>query len=78
MLEKYYKPQSVTWWAGAGLIAMGIISGIGEGFDIGGITRMVDAWTGNLGAYVLIVQGAGLIGIRGAIGASTSKPSDGA
>ena len=66
-MNKYIKPKSVTWWAGAGLLVMGIVVGIGQGFDLGGITAVIDAWTGGLGSAALMAQGAGLIGLRGAL-----------
>ena len=67
MIKKYIKPMSLTWWAGLSLITMGLVVGLGQGFNIGGITAVIEAWTGGMGAYVLIMQGAGLIGIRGAL-----------
>ena len=64
---KYVKPKSVTWWAGASLIAMGGLLGIDQGYDIGALADVFRAWSGNIGPSVLIAQGAGLIGIRGAL-----------
>ena len=67
MERKYFKPRSLTWWAGIGLITMGLIVGLGQGFDIGGITAAIEAWTGGIGSAALMAQGAGLIGLRGAL-----------
>lgn len=68
MTVKYVKPKSVTWWAGAALIGLGGLIGIDAGHDLGAVADIARAWTGNVGASVLIAQGAGLIGIREAIG----------
>lgn len=67
MQARYFKPKSVTWWAGTSLICLGGLLGIDAGYDLGGAADVVRAWTGNVGASVLLAQGAGLIGIRGAL-----------
>lgn len=67
MHRRYFKPKSLTWWAGAILIGLGVLLGIDAGYDMGGLAEVIRAWTGNVGASVLIAQGAGLIGIRGAL-----------
>lgn len=64
---KYLKPQSVTWWAGVSLILMGGLLGVDQGYEVGPIADVVRSWTGGLGPSVLIAQGAGLVGIRGAL-----------
>ena len=65
--SKYIKPKSVTWWAGVSLISMGGALGLDAGVDIGPVAHIIDAWTGSMGAGALIAQGAGLIGLRGAL-----------
>ena len=65
--SKYVKPKSVTWWAGVSLISMGGALGVDAGVDIGPAAEIIDAWTGSMGAGALIAQGAGLIGLRGAL-----------
>ena len=67
MQARYFKPKSVTWWAGATLIGLGGLLGVDAGYDLGAMADVIRAWTGNTGASVLIAQGAGLIGIRGAL-----------
>ena len=67
MEMKYFKPLSVTWWAGVALITMGGVIGIDAGYPIGGAADVIRAWTGGMGAATLIAQGAGLIGLRGAL-----------
>ena len=64
---KYIKPKSVTWWAGVAMVVMGGVLGIDDGYDLGASIDVLRAWTGGMGASVLIAQGAGLIGIRGAM-----------
>jgi len=64
---KYIKPKSVTWWAGVAMVGMGGALGIDDGYDLGAAIDVLRAWTGGMGASVLIAQGAGLIGIRGAM-----------
>lgn len=68
MMRRYFKPKSVTWWAGFGLIITGLLRGLGAGLDLGALAYVIDAWTGDATPSVLIMQGAGLIGVRGAIG----------
>ena len=48
---KYFKPKSVTWWSGIGLLITGIATSI--------IEKKLD--------MVTITQGLGLIGVRAAI-----------
>lgn len=67
MSGKYFKPKSVTWWAGMLLISMGGALGVDAGVDIGPAAEIIDAWTGSMGSGALIAQGAGLIGLRGAL-----------
>jgi len=64
---KYFKPKSVTWWAGVSLIATGGVIGVDVGYDVGPIADVLNAWTGPVGPSLLIAQGAGLVGIRGAL-----------
>lgn len=66
-MNRYYKPKSVAWWAGAGLILSGLVRGLGAAVDLGAVGAVIDAWSGALPPSVLILQGAGLIGLRGAI-----------
>ena len=66
---RYFKPTSLTWWAGAGLILTGLVRGLGAGVNLGPLADVIDAWSGMAAPSVLILQGAGLIGLRGALGA---------
>ena len=63
----YFKPKSVTWWAGIGLTAMGVALAAHEGFDLGGFGVFVDALVGGQKPATLIGQGMGLVGLRGAL-----------
>jgi hypothetical protein len=67
MIRSYLQPKSVTWWAGAGLIVTGLLRGLDAGFNLGGMADVIDAWSGSASPSVLILQGAGLIGLRGAL-----------
>jgi hypothetical protein len=64
---RYILPKSLTWWAGAGLVITGFIRGLGAAIDLGSVGAVIDAWSGALPPSVLILQGAGLIGLRSAI-----------
>ncbi len=64
---RYFLPKSLTWWAGAGLVLTGLVRGLGAAFDLGPVGAVIDAWSGALPPSVLILQGAGLIGLRGAM-----------
>jgi hypothetical protein len=68
---KYFKPKSVTWWAGAAALGAGCVLAVHEGYDLGGLGVTLEELTGGLGAYTLLVQGAGLIGLRGAFNDQT-------
>ena len=81
----YLKPTSVTWWAGVGLIVMGIVAATGWAPDVGsadaGVGGVINAVLsalstllgagdiGSMSPQFMIVNGIGLIGIRKAIGA---------
>ena len=59
----YYKPKSVTWWAGAASIAIGVLGVLRP--DAGPISEIMGALLGADGSPAsLIALGAGLIGIR--------------
>jgi hypothetical protein len=68
MNARYFKPRSVTWWAGVFLVVMGATLGVDEGYDIGAVADVIRAWTEGIGPAALIGQGLGLIGLRGALG----------
>lgn len=70
-MKRYILPKSLTWWAGAGLIATGLVRGLGAAIDLGAVGAVIDAWSGALPPSVLILQGAGLIGLRSALKASS-------
>ena len=67
MKLKYCRPRSLTWWSGVGFIVMGGLLGISEGWDLGALARVLNAWTDGMGAGPLIATGLGLIGAREAI-----------
>ena len=59
----YYKPKSLTWWAGAASIAIGVLGVLRP--DAGPISEIMGALLGADGSPAsLIALGAGLIGIR--------------
>lgn len=66
-MSRYFKPRSVTWWAGLGLLLTGLLRGLDAAINLGPVAAVIDAWTGSIAPSVLILQGAGLIGLRGAI-----------
>lgn len=67
MNRKYLKPTSVTWWSGVALVLMGLTLGVHDGYGIGPFGDTLRAWVGDLGPSALMAQGAGLIGLRGAL-----------
>ena len=72
-MRRYLLPKSVTWWAGAAMIITGLLRGLGEGVDLGAIASIIDAWSGAASPSLLIMQGAGLIGLRGAIAQTAGR-----
>lgn len=71
-MRSYLLPKSMTWWAGLGLILTGLLRGVDAGFDLGGMADVIDAWSGSTSPSVLIMEGAGLIGLRGALSRATT------
>ena len=66
METKYVKPRSMSWWAGVAMVAMGFLVGLSEAVDLRGWEAVIAAWTGGVPANVLLLNGASVIGIRGA------------
>lgn len=79
---RYFRPGSLTWWAGCALIGLGILQALGFpsawAADAGGLTGVLHALTGALAALTgasgqegspaaLIALGAALIGLRDAM-----------
>lgn len=65
MEAKYFKPRSVSWWAGVALAGLGIARGLADGLpQLAPAATVIDAWTGGIGPSVLIAQGASIIGLR--------------
>lgn len=64
----YFKPRSLTFWAGIFMIMEGLIVGSLHLHGQAGIVDAINAMTGEMGAAALISNGAGLIGLRRAIG----------
>ena len=64
---KYLKPKSVTWWASAVPLALGIFAAMEPIHGLADWVAVISAATGGLPAYVLINTGLIGIGLRGAM-----------
>ena len=65
---KYFKPKSVTWWAGVGLIALGVAEALAiHVWPHPDFLRLADELTGGLEPAPLIGIGLAWIGLRGAV-----------
>lgn len=66
--RKYFKPHSLTWWAGIGALAAGAFKAAGAALPmLAPAEAALDALTGSLPASAMVDFGLGLIGIRGAL-----------
>ncbi|MAM60873.1 hypothetical protein [Maritimibacter sp. UBA3975] len=65
---RYFRPKSLTWWAGVGLIASGVLLALFPGQDqLGVLGALLGLLTGGgegASPAFLIFSGLGLIGIR--------------
>lgn len=67
MDRKYFKPKSLTWWAGFLPVAAATAKSVGAGVpELHPVVSVVDEATGGMSAFQLYSTGFGLIGLRGA------------
>jgi hypothetical protein len=64
---KYFKPASVTWWASATPLGLGLLSATEPVHGAVGVTQIIGNMTGGVEPYVLINAGLAGIGLRGAL-----------
>ena len=67
MEKRYFKPKSVTWWTGIVMLVSGALLSVDAGYSLGAAGDMLRTAAGDVGANYLILQGAALIGLRGAL-----------
>lgn len=67
-MSGYIKPRSLTFWAGVFMILEGLIVGTVHLHGQAALVDTINALTGDAGPAALIANGAGLIGLRRAIG----------
>ena len=68
MVDKYFKPQSVTWWASIVPLILGLFLATADLHGLTALVAVVQEVTGGMGAYALINAGLAGIGLRGAVG----------
>ena len=66
-MEKYFKPRSLTFWASATPLILGVFLAFESVHGITSLADVVREATGGASAYVLINIGLAGIGLRGAI-----------
>lgn len=64
---KYFKPKSLTWWTGIICFAVGTILSIHAGYDLGRLGVVLAVMTSDFSPSFMIMQGLGLVGLRGAL-----------
>jgi hypothetical protein len=68
MMQKYFKPKSLTWWASVTPLLVGIVLALSEAFpSLAGVAAVLNAMTGGIPAAALINAGLVGIGLRGAM-----------
>lgn len=66
MQARYFRPKSLTWWAGVSLVALGAAKMAGAGDWANEVSAIVSALSGEADTSPagLIGTGLGLVGIR--------------
>lgn len=66
-MKQYYKPRSLTFWAGLVSVVLGLVLGLHQVQSIGPVGDVLSLWVGPVGPHSLIASGLGLIGLRRAL-----------
>lgn len=66
ILNKYFKPTSVTWWSAVTPITLGVFLAAADLHNLEALTTFVRELTGNVKPAILINSGLALIGLRAA------------
>lgn len=67
-MQKYFKPNSLTWWASFTPFLAGVLLALSEAIPaMGGIAAVINAASGGIPAAALINAGLVGIGLRGAM-----------
>ena len=64
MERKYFKPKSLTWWGGFVMVLAGTIKAADLSIA-SGVVPIIDAYSNNMSAAMLINAGLVIIGFRG-------------
>lgn len=68
METKYFKPNSLTWWASFAPLMAGVIAALSEAFPaLAPVKSVIDALSGGVQPAVLVNMGLVGIGLRGAV-----------
>ena len=66
-IKRYFKPLSVSWWAGVAMIVSGSLQIYGGEIPVvSPVVRPILAELSTGGALYMLLNGFGLIGLRGA------------
>ena len=66
--QKYIKPRSLTWWAGFTPALAGVAIATEPLHGQAAVVTSIQNMVGDVPAAVLIANGMGFIGLRGALG----------
>ncbi len=67
MMQKYFKPRSVTWWCAVIPLIAGVVVATEPLHGLTGVVQVINNVTGGVAPAVLINAGLGGIGLRGAM-----------
>jgi len=65
MLNKYFKPLSVTWWSGIVPLSVGMFVATANIHELQNIVTSINIMTNDTPASVMIIYGLTAIGLRG-------------
>ena len=67
MIKKYFKPNSMTWWAAIVPLVVGLVVASEPIHGLAAVVQTIDSATGHVSPAILINAGLVGIGFRGAM-----------
>jgi len=67
-MTKYFKPKSLTWWAGISSLSAGVVVAVSSSFGVlEPVGSFINALTGDIAPSIMVLYGLTAIGLRGAL-----------